>query len=335
MNRFYSVCAVVVVVFFLVGFNVAQATTVSPIRIELNSDPNGTVGSSFKVTNDEAKENTYSIIVARFETKDETGEPVFVPGKQEIPSWVEIANTVTVPGRGSRQVPFSITVPNDIDPGGYFAGVFVSKLAPGTEGNADIGLQSNVGTLIFLRVNGDFKEGETILEFNTLKKEKFFSSLPVSFYYRFQNSGEDRVKPLGDIIIKNLFGFTKKIVNGNPSAGSVLPKSIRKFLTSWQTSGGDKVETNSGSVIEQPKDQTYFETLKWQWQHFAFGRYSAHLTLTVDNDASRSYSKKTSFWVMPWQLLGTIIISLALVLGLLLGLAIIIVLLIMRRREKK
>lgn len=335
MNRTYSVFAVVIVSFFLVAFHSAQAITVSPIRIELNSDPNGTVSSSFKVTNDEAKENTYSIIVARFETKDETGEPVFVPGKEEIPSWVEIANTVTVPGRGSRQVPFSIIVPNDVDPGGYFAGVFVSKSAPGLDANVNIGLQSNVGTLIFLRVNGDFKEGETILEFATRNKQKFFSSLPVSFYYRFQNSGEDRVKPLGDIIIKNLFGFTTKVVNANPSAGSVLPKSIRKFFTTWQTSGGDEVETNSGSIIEPPNDQTYLETLKWQWQHFAFGRYVAHMTVTVENDASRSYSKKTSFWVIPWQLLGTIIISLALILGVLLGLAIIIVLLILRRRDKK
>ncbi len=335
MNRTYSVYAVVVVSFFLITFQTVQATTVSPIRIELNSDPGGTLNSSFKVTNDEVKENTYSIVIARFETKDETGDPVFVSGREQIPSWIEVSNSVTVPGRGSRQVPFTITVPNNVDPGGYFAGVFVSKLAPGTDGNAEIGLQSNVGTLIFLRVNGDFKEGEIILEFATRDKQKFFSSLPVSFYYRFQNSGEDRVKPLGDIIIKNLFGFTTKVVNANPSAGSVLPKSIRKFFITWQTSGGSEVEVNSADVIEQPKAQTYVETLKWQWQHFAFGRYSAHMTLTIDNDASRSYSKKTSFWVIPWQLVGTIIVSSALILGLLLGLAIIIVLLILRRREKK
>ena len=58
MNRTYSVFAVVIVSFFLVAFHSAQAITVSPIRIELNSDPNGTVSSSFKVTNDEAKENS-------------------------------------------------------------------------------------------------------------------------------------------------------------------------------------------------------------------------------------------------------------------------------------
>lgn len=321
------------IIFFGAPTYKAKAVTVSPIRIELATDPGTSKAGSFKVTNDETKQVTYQIIVAKFETKDETGEPAFVPGKDGIPSWIETASSVTIESHGSKVIPFNISVPENAEPGGYFAGIFVSKTAPNVSGEADIGLESNVGTLIFLRVNGAFIEGETILEFNTKDKKKFFTSLPVEFYYRFQNSGEDRVKPLGDIIIKNIFGITSKILNANRTAGSVLPKSIRKFFAVWQTSGGNTIEQSSSEVQNQPEGQSYFQTLKWQWQHFALGRYVAHTTVTVNNDASRSYSKSTSFWVVPWQLVGTIILGLTIIFGVLLGLAIIIVLLILRKRK--
>ncbi len=285
-------------------WHIASATTLSPIRIELAVDPGSTISSNFTVRNDGEQTTTYYIQFARFETKDETGEPAFVPGDlSEIPSWVTAPSQIEVPGKSGRNVDFSITVPANVDPGGYFAAAFIGTTPPqlDEQGN-NIGVISDVGTLIFLRVNGQFVQGETVLDFDTKNRKHFFTSVPVEFYYRFQNNGEDRIKPLGDIIINNIFGRTTKILNANRTTGSVLPRSIRRFEAGWYRTGGNKVQ-NLNAEPEFPKNNSFFEQLKFQWSHFTFGKFQANMQVTVNNDSSRSYSKHISFWVVPWQLL--------------------------------
>lgn len=308
-----------------------EALTISPIRVELAADPGGEASGSFKLFNELTTTQTYYIKFVKFETKDETGEPAFVRGSDGLPSWVTAPSSVEVPPKEFLTVDFEINVPRDVDPGGYFAGILATKNVPSAEDEGDIALESQVGSLILFRVNGAFTEGETILSFNTTKKKSMFSSLPVEFEYRFQNSGEDRVKPVGDITIRNLFGFTSKVIDANRTGGSVLPRSIRRYTSAWVTSGGDRTEQHSSEVSYAPDDLSYFETLKWQWNHFALGRYTATLQFTVNNDAARHYTEALSFWVFPWQLITTILIAVVLVGGLLLGVAVIIALFILKR----
>ncbi len=292
-------------VFGALPISSARAVTMSPIRIELATDPGGQTNGVVKVYNDERNERTLYLSAAKFESKDETGEPKFVPEKDGLASWINIQSSVTVPPLEAKEVPFTVNVPANADPGGYYAAVFASVIPPIPDAQ-QIALKSDVGTLILFRVNGDFPEGETILEFNTKNKKKVFNSLPVEFYYRFQNSGADRARPLGDITIRNLFGGLAKVVTANRAAGNVLPQSIRKFDAAWVTSGGDDVETNYDTV-KQPEFKNFFDAVKYQTSNFALGYYSAELQLSVNNDASRSYVKHTSFWVLPWQLLLVIL----------------------------
>ncbi len=318
---------------FFVSAKQTIALTISPIRIELAADPGGEVKGTFKLFNEQSTDQTLYIKFVKFETKDETGEPAFVPGSDGLPSWVDAPSSIKARAKEYTSVDFTIRVPRDADPGGYFAGIFASRTAPAAQEEGDVSIQSQVGSLILFRVNGAFAEGETVLEFNTKNKQHWFSSLPVEFFYRFQNSGEDRIKPLGDITIKNLFGGTSKIVNANRTVGSVLPKSIRKYEAAWVSSGGG-TEDKQDQIQKKPENLSYFQNLKWEWQHFAIGRYTANLNLTVNNDSSRSYSQKISFWVVPWQLLLTIGLGLVVVLGTLLGLAILIVYFVMKRKKK-
>ncbi len=284
--------------------NTVSATTVSPIRLEFAVDPGQSVTTSFDVTNNKDEFKTYSISIARFETRDETGDPAFVPNdRRGIPSWATVPSQVQIPAKTKQTVPITIAVPQDAEPGGYFAAAFAIDQAPDQEEANAIGVGSNVGTLIFLRVNGDFAEGETVLEFNTKNKQKLFASLPVEFYYRLQNSGEDRIKPQGDITIKNIFGRISKTINANRTTGSVLPRSIRRFEAGWYVTGGEPVQ-DLNAQPEYPKNNSYLEQLKFQWNHFAFGYYTANMQVTVNNDSSRSYARSVSFWIIPWHLLS-------------------------------
>ncbi len=288
--------------------SVVEAVTMSPIRIELAADPGQSTTGVIKVYNDDNNTRTFYLSVAKFESKDETGEPKFVPAAtDELVAWTKLPESITVPPQESKEVNFQVNVPKDVDPGGYFAAVFASVVPPAPKGAGSVALQSDVGTLLLFRVNGSFPEGETVLEFNTKNKKHFFNSLPVEFYFRFQNSGKDRVQPLGDITIKNIFGRITKVVNSNPGAGNVLPESIRRFEVAWSSSGDSIVENFSGQVV-YPEFKNFSDAVKYQSKNFALGRYSADLSLTVNNDASRSYEKSIAFWVIPWQLMLVILV---------------------------
>jgi hypothetical protein len=162
--------------------------------------------------------------------------------------------------------------------------------------------------LVLLRVNGAVSESGGIVAFDTIDHSRVYTALPVGFFYRFENAGGDRVKPTGDVAIKNMIGLTTMRVPGNPVDGNVLPQSTRRIETVW--SGDDGV---AGTV---PKG--FFDAVRYQYHNFAFGYYGAHLDLTygVKNTPSTSV---LHIWVFPWQLivcvLGTLLILYALIRG--------------------
>jgi len=169
-----------------------------------------------------------------------------------------------------------------------------------------VAVGGRLGVLILLKVTGEVKEGGGLLEFGGKDKQRIFASLPVSFAYRFNNSGGNRTVPKGDITIRDLFGITAVVLPANQNEGSVLPGSSRKFESVWQS---------KQQIIDAKQDQSlgFFEMAGQEWSEFHFGFYTATMKLTyglTNQNANASYS----FFIIPWQLL-LIIVIIVLVLG--------------------
>ncbi len=286
----------------------AQALSVTPIRLELSGDPGNTLSSEFKVYNDSTQAQTFYTQAQNFEAADESGNPKFVNTTDGLASWITMVPSVTAGPKQEVSIGFRIDIPKDAEPGGYFAGLFASTTPPSGD-NANIALGSRIGTLLFFRVNGDIPEGVNVVEFSSASHSRFFSKLPISFYFRFQNSGADRIKPLGDVIIKNVFGITTKILNANQVDGNVLPKSIRRFDTAWVTAGGD-TKQDPFTELPQAKKLGFFSAAKAELTNFAFGPYTAHLNLAYGNTTAKSATSTFIFFVFPWQLLIIVLIFL-------------------------
>lgn len=281
----------------------AHAITVSPVRLELNGDRGTVVHGEFKIFNEQKEPQTFYTNSENFQAQGETGNPSFTGGSTGLASWITAPSQVTVPAGQVQVVPFSIAIPAGAEAGGHFAAIFLGTQPNGGSGSGQIqvSISGKVGILILLRVNGEVKEGGDLLEFGIKDDVHFFTSLPVSFYYRFQNSGNDRIKPVGVLAIKNLIGLTSANVDANQGTGNVLPGSIRRFDFDW-----DKAE--EGVVNPAPEASSgFFGAVSHQWRHFAFGRYSANLDLTYGAD-QKTVSASTSFWVLPWQLLLVILL---------------------------
>lgn len=285
----------------VIPFLQARAMTVSPVRLELSGDPGTTVGGFFKVINEENEAKTLYTSFENFEAMGESGSPNFVKTGEGLATWLNAPKEITVGPGETKVVDFAITIPASAEPGGYFAAIFLGTNPP-SQDQSQLSIGARIGTLVLFRVNGDIEEGGALLEFGTKNQKKWFSALPINLYYRFQNTGADRVLPKGNLEIKNIFGQTVKNLNPNPTQGSVLPRSIRRFEVWWQKGDSEGVPT------EQSGQQGFFEAAAYQWNNFALGRYTANLGIVYGTSNDNAVAN-FSFFVLPWQLLTIIILA--------------------------
>ena len=302
-NLLYTILVVV----GLSAASSAYALTVSPVTLEISGDPGQTVVGNIELLNEEKEEKIFYSSFENFEPTGETGVPHFIGSKDGLATWMKVNSQVDLMPGERRKLSFTVDVPANAEPGGYFSAIFWGTQVPKLEGSDQVSVGGKLGILVLLKVSGEIKEGGGLLEFKEINKQKFFSSLPMSFIYRFNNTGGDRVVPLGDIKIKNLFGSTVITLSANKNEGSILPGSIRKFEIPWNY---------AESKVDNPnedKNFSFFETSGRQWNEFHLGWYSAELNITYGTE-NKIAEANYGFFIFPWQLLLVIFIVLAFVL---------------------
>ncbi len=298
-----KIIALLVLVLCL-GFvsNKALALTISPVRVEISGNPGQIVNGQMTLINEQKVAETYYSSYLNFESQGESGTPNFVPAKDDLGIWMSTLSSVTVPPAAQKIVDFSITIPANAEPGGHFAAIFWGVTPPNS--GDQVGVGAKTGMLVLLTVNGNISENGGITEFGVNNHQNFFTALPVSFYTRFTNNGSDRIKPAGDIVLKDMIGLTAAKVDGNPVQGNILPKSTRRFDSVWKGEDG-------ATPPDQKSQGNFFDKVSYEWRNFAFGYYSANISLAYGskNEISTAH---TSFWVFPWHLTLFVIISLIL-----------------------
>lgn len=292
----------------------AFALTISPVRMEISGDPGQTLRGEIELFNEEAKARTFFSSTANFEARGEGGAPHFLAERTGLMTWISVQKKVTLEPQERVIVPYSITIPAGADPGGHFAAIFWGTAPPQAEEAGQVAIGGKLGMLILLNITGEVEEGGGILDFK-IEDEKIVTSLPIVFTYRFSNDGDARIRPVGEIKIRNIFGFTSAVLDANRAEGNVLPGSVRKFTALWHSRGqrvGDltKMEelalmTKVAEEVEEKKG--FFEIARAQWRNFAFGLYTAELNLAFGDGGEKTWHR---FFVFPWQLLTIIIVML-------------------------
>lgn len=316
LNKIKVTLASVSILFsFLQVLPQAQALTLSPPRLEVTGEPGQLLEGTLEIYNEELEERTFYISSQNFEARGETGSPFFLPNDGTgLASWISSGETVTLGARERAKFPYSIQVPQTAEPGGYFAAVFFGTTPTDPEDAGQVTIGGKVGTLIFLNIPGEAKEGAGIIEFMT-EKGNLFAYLPVSMFYRFSNDGARKVMPVGTIEIKNMFGKVSATLDANEFKGNVLPGSIRKFSMVWETAGQDytdeKVSSNQKPKTSlddfdegQPETEVkFFDAVKMEAENFALGKYTAVLDIKYGLD-EKNATAQAVFYVVPWQLLS-------------------------------
>ena len=288
----------------LVSSHSAQALTISPARLEVSGDPGTSITKEITLSNDsKTADETYYVTYSNFEAQGETGSPRFVDPTNDLGTWMTSDKMVTLKPNESKKVSFTINIPKDAYSGGHFAAIFFGN-NPGDAGQVSVGAKT--GTLILLTVTGNVLEAGGLSSFTTVGNNRIFNTLPVSFQYRWKNDGNDRVKPSGQVTIRNMFYLPVATIDANSVSGNVLPHSTRLFdgivWTNYQLTQGEVIPSS------------FFGRVSYQWKNFAMGPYFAKLNLAYGVDNKNHSSKTDIFFVFPWQLIIIILVILAIVL---------------------
>lgn len=259
------------------------AVTVTPPLFQLTIGPGEFWSSTLKVVNTNTYDVTYYAEVVNFEPEGENGAGKFTPrvNASEDPthrtfslaSWVEISSEpILVKAGSSAEIPFTVKVPSDAEPGGHYASILVGTRPSGDAlSGPSVKISTLVSSLLLVRISGDIDERGRIREFYS--EQSLYQTPRADFTLRFENLGNVHLRPRGDITLYNMWGKERGslVINQNGNFGNVLPKSIRKFNFSWE---GE-------------------ESL------FDIGRYSAVVTLGYGEEGKQNTSGTAYFWVIP------------------------------------
>jgi len=104
-------------------------------------------------------------------------------------------------------MPFTITVPENAQPGDHYASILFRALPIQKDQITGIGTSGRVGTVILLNVSGDVKKAGEIQE---IKVPKFIGRGPLKVSVKINNTGNTFFNPEGRVIIKGLFQKTEQ-----------------------------------------------------------------------------------------------------------------------------
>jgi len=270
-----------------------QALEIAPPVINLTVKPGQTVKTQISIRDVSSGKLLVRSQVNDFVAAGEDGTPKILmeeggePNPYSLKRWIAPLPEMVLEPRQIRNLPVTITVPANAAPGGYYGVVRFTAAPPELEGTG-VSLSASLGSLILVRVSGDAKESMEVVEFSINKGGKtgtMFESTPIQFVERVKNTGSVHQQPSGQVTITDMFGKKVAAVNINLPPRNVLPGSIRKF--------------------EQPLDSSVIGNKK------LFGRYTAEMNVTYGDKKQHMVTETVSFWVIPYTLVGIVIVLLA------------------------
>ncbi|MDP2103403.1 MAG: DUF916 domain-containing protein, partial [Candidatus Gracilibacteria bacterium] len=255
---------------FISLVSVADASlSISPLKHELTIEAGQSKSEIIKVTNNSDAPITLYTSKEDFIAGDDTGTPTFVKPQEQtsdvysLSNWISIENgNITLAKNETREVRFTVKVPAKGEPGGHYGAIFFS---PGAPSGAQVAVVQRLGVLILINVPGDIQIAGNLSGWEIGKKadktftaQDTFDSFPVVFETKFKNDGNTHLKPVGKIELIDEDGETLKSIGKeamvspagafigekmvdyipvNDGLGNVLPKSERRFESTWEGFG--------------------------------------------------------------------------------------------------
>jgi hypothetical protein len=278
---------------------------VTPSPLVTTVKPGVPTELELKIRNAGSATETLKAELKRVKIDDLTGEPQLdETTPPEIAPWVNLSAPVFAVKSGAVSVQkIRIALPAQAGFSYTFAVLVSRKDNPKPTQGGRL-LKGSVA--VFALINVD-KPGAT----RKLEVTKFTASrgvyeyLPAEMEISFKNTGNSIVQPYGNIFMQRTADDKAPItaLPVNSKLSYIIPGSTRTLKATW---------TDGFPIRKDDK-------LVWNWADLAdlrVGRYTAKL-VAVYNDGRRDVpvEQPISFWVVPWKILGGILLAILLMLA--------------------
>ena len=213
--------------------------------------------------------------------------------------WIELSETlVTLEPGETREVPFTITIPDTADVGEHSGGIILQRANPGQVEGTGASIVTRVGVRVYQTVPGEIIRDIAIQDFSL---ERNTSDNPPQFRLSLvaKNKSNVTLKPTAELAITG-WGKTKYFAksNFNPKEGIVIDLTDLTDFFPGETLSRD---------WQLLRDQVV--TTRWEWPIPAFGRYTFQVRLSYqgNNGPVVLESQPLTEWVVPVRLLLGII----------------------------
>ena len=253
---------------------------ISPTKIELNLDPGDTATAEVVLVNRTGEPVTFQFSAEDFEGSHDASQATVFLGDELSPRgasrWLhpEVSSIVLDNGE-TLTMAVEVSVPPGAEPGGHYAALFASRTTDQYDNGTAIKVTERLGTLFLIKVTGAIDEAGTL---DTPEVKGFLEYGPVYIGLVFNNQGNIHLKPSGKVTVRNLLGQT--VAEIPVEEWIVLPDSSRRTLVKWD-------------------------------RHYLLGRYTATAEITY-GDSGTILMSQSSFWVIPWKIILTLVLGLLL-----------------------
>jgi hypothetical protein len=286
--------------------------TLSPVFLNLTTDPGKDVTGQFRVTNNNNFTESVQIDINKFVSSPDATNPVIqeTTDADIFTQWVRFSeDQFELDPNQTKTVRFTISPPDEAALGYYYAFVINRMRSDDSSGQgAAITGAPALPVLLYVK-SPNAKMELQVADFKTDKV--FYEYLPTEFIVTVKNSGNVHVAPAGNIFIDSMFDKEIAVLSANKGRGNVLPQSEREYRVSWDDAMILRVpKVENGQRVEKDGKPVYTTeyNLDKPLSTFRFGKYTANLLLVYDaGDRDVPIEAQVSFWVIPVRLILTVL----------------------------
>lgn len=243
---------------------------VGPGKVELTLNPGESKTIEVTLANRMGDDRIFDLIVEDMKGSENPEQTVVLLGDDRGPYSLRDYFSVSewsfmLPHARKAVIPVTVTMPADVEPGGYYGSVLFTTTSKPNENKAQgaAAIISRIGVLFFVTVPGAGNYDGELESFSA--KSTYFTEGPIPFQMLFRNRGNMNLNPSGEITIRNMIGTQVDTIEVEP--WFALPGSLRLREIEW----------NRAALM---------------------GRYTAEATIKRDYE-DRVDTKTVAFWVIP------------------------------------
>ncbi len=230
--------------------------------------------------------------------------------RDDVGAWIKLSETLITLNPGeSKDIPFTITIPENADVGEHSGGIIIQKAQAGeVAGDTGASIVTRVGIRVYETVPGEIIKDIEIVDFLvepiTLPDKEPYYDITLTAL----NKSNVSMKPKADLVIS---GWGKIDYQ---DFKKINYESIAAFVTGKESF---PIHFFTGETLSKDwqllRDQKV--TTRWEWLKPKFGRFTFQTRLTYEsNEGEKTISSSAiTVWVIPW--LEVLVILLLLILA--------------------